>query len=272
MKTKKKIQILLTNDDGIDSPGLWAAAKSLSKLGFVTVAAPREQSTATGHSLPSTSDGTIKVKNLEVEGQNWAIHAVGGSPAQAVLHGILELMPEPPDLVVSGINYGENVGNSISISGTIGAAQEAASLGYPALAVSLEMDSPEYYYTHSPLVDFSIAAYFTQVFARMLLEKHMPDDVDILKIDVPCNAKKHTPWKITRQSRHRFYIPYIEREGSWDDKGVIKVNLDSDPEKIGKDSDIWALIHDQVVSVTPLSLDMTSRVDFGMLTDLLKNK
>jgi 5'-nucleotidase len=270
MDIKHRPQILLTNDDGIDSPGLWAAAKALSRLGFVTVSAPRDQSTATGHSLPITSDGTIQVRNLRVDDQNWVVHAIGGSPAQAVLHGILEVLPTPPDLVVSGINYGENIGNSITISGTIGAAQEAASLGIPALAVSLEMESPEYYYSHSPHVDFSSAGYFTGVFAQMLLEKRMPFDVDILKLDIPAGATPETPWRVTRQSRHRFYVPYVVREGSWDDKGVINVNLDSDPEKIGRDTDIYAIIHDKVVSVTPLSLDMTSRVDPGELAAYLK--
>ena len=104
-----KPNILLTNDDGIRSPGLWAAAEALSELGFVTVAAPRDQSSGMGRSLPSTSDGLIRTETMEVHGKEWNVHSVGGSPAQAVLHGILEIMPQPPDLVVSGINYGENV-------------------------------------------------------------------------------------------------------------------------------------------------------------------
>jgi len=80
--TKK--QILLTNDDGIRSPGLWAAAEALSELGYVTVAAPREQSSGMGRSLPSTSDGIINMEKVQVNGQEWTVYAVGGSPAQAV--------------------------------------------------------------------------------------------------------------------------------------------------------------------------------------------
>ena len=86
----EKCQILLTNDDGIQSPGLWAAAEALSDLGYVTVAAPREQSTGTGRSLPSTSDGIIRAEVLRVCGKDWTVYAVGGTPAQAVLNRILE--------------------------------------------------------------------------------------------------------------------------------------------------------------------------------------
>ncbi len=144
----EKYQILLTNDDGIQSPGLWAAAEALSTLGYVTVAAPRDQSSGMGRSLPGTSDGIIQPETLVVHGQSWTVYAVGGSPAQAVLHAILEIMPQKPDLVVSGINYGENIGTGITVSGTVGAAMEGAALGYKALAVSLETEQ-KYHLSYS---------------------------------------------------------------------------------------------------------------------------
>jgi 5'-nucleotidase len=107
-----------------------------------------------GRSLPSTSSGIIRKQTLMVNGQEWTVHAVSGSPAQAVLHGALEIMPQKPDLVVSGINYGENVGQGVTISGTVGAAMEAASLGIPALAISLEV-AQEYHFSYSREIDFS---------------------------------------------------------------------------------------------------------------------
>src|SRR5512143_2681600 len=180
-------QILLTNDDGIRSPGLWAAAAALAPLGYVTVAAPEEQSSGMGRSLPSTSSGIIRKQTLVVNGQEWTVHAVSGSPAQAVLHGALEIMPQRPDLVVSGINYGENVALGVTISGTVGAALEAAALGIPALAVSLEA-AAQYHFSYSRDIDFSAAAHFAALFGRVLLEKKMPEDVRVLKIDVPSNA------------------------------------------------------------------------------------
>ena len=100
-----RYQILLTNDDGIQSPGLWAAAKALSKIGYVTVAAPRDQASSTGRSLPITSDGRITHTRLKIGEQEWSTYAVGGTPAQSVLHGVLEIIGEKPDLVVAGINY-----------------------------------------------------------------------------------------------------------------------------------------------------------------------
>ena len=148
MSGQKEPLILLTNDDGIKSPGLWAAAEALSDLGFVTVAAPREQSSGAGRSMPITSDGLIVEEEVVVNGKTWKVYAVGGSPAQAVQHGILEIMPRPPDLVVAGINYGENLTVGITISGTVGAALEGQAFGVPALAVSLEMPM-EYYGSHS---------------------------------------------------------------------------------------------------------------------------
>ena len=118
--------ILLTNDDGIQSPGLWAAAEALSDLGWVQVVAPREQQSGMGRSLPATSKGRIYKEKMTVRGKEWTVYAVDGTPAQAVQHGVLELTDTTPALVVSGINYGENTGNGVTISGTVGAALEAS--------------------------------------------------------------------------------------------------------------------------------------------------
>jgi len=128
-----EFQILLSNDDGIDSPGLWAAAEALDELGYVTVAAPRDHMSATGRGFQKNSDGTIITKKLSVNDKEWDVYAVGGSPSQSVAHGILEIVPRKPDLVVTGINFGENFGTDVTYSGTVGAAIEAASLGIPGL-------------------------------------------------------------------------------------------------------------------------------------------
>lgn len=262
-------QILLTNDDGIKSPGLWAAAEALSALGFVTVAAPREQSSGTGRSLPNTSDGIIKVETMTVGGKAWTVHAVGGTPAQAVLHAVLEIMPQKPDLVVSGINYGENVGTGISISGTVGAALEAASLGIPALAMSLET-APDKHLSYDIDVDFSAAADFTAHFARALLERHFPADVQVLKVDVPADAVPQTAWQVTRLSRQRYYLPTAPQRKSWGEPGTVGYREAFAPENDDKDTDVYVLRVARQVSVTPLSLDFTSRVDLDELDGLLR--
>ena len=265
-----KCQILLTNDDGIQSPGLWAAAEVLSELGFVTVAAPRDQSSGMGRSLPSSSDGIIRTEVIHVRGKEWTVYAVGGSPAQAVLHGILEIMPQRPDLVVSGINYGENVGTGVTISGTIGAALEAASHGIPALAMALETNR-EHHQSYSTDVDFSAAAYFTAHFARQMLEKHLPPDVDLLKVDVPSKATRQTPWQVTRIAGQRYYVPVPPKRKSWDEPGGVDYAEAAILNGEHKDSDVYVLRVRREVSVTPLSLDLTSRVDFDELNRLLRN-
>jgi 5'-nucleotidase len=263
-----KYQILLTNDDGIQSPGLWAAAEALSSLGYVTVVAPREQSSGVGRSLPSSSDGKINPQTLSVHGKDWTVYAVGGTPAQAVLHGVLEIMPQAPHLVVSGINYGENLGTGVTVSGTVGAALEAASLGIPAMAVSLRTN-PDHYLSYSQEVDFSTAGYFVTLLARQMLEKRLPTDVDILKVDIPDTATPATPWEITRQSRHRYFKSLRPLRSDWSQPAEIGYEIEVDPHQLPTDCDIYALLVKQVVSVTPLSIDLTSRVDFNSLKNLL---
>ncbi|MEA3439246.1 MAG: 5'/3'-nucleotidase SurE [Chloroflexota bacterium] len=264
-----KPQILLTNDDGIRSPGLWAAAAALSKIGFVHVAAPRDQYSGAGRSMPSTSDGTIEPRSVTVNGKEWTVYSVGGAPAQTVLHAVIEILPSCPDLVVSGINYGENVGSGVTISGTVGAAMEAAALGAKAIAISLETEL-EHHLSYSEEVDFTAAAHFAAYFGRLLLEKHMPADVDVLKVEVPSDASFDTPWEVTRLSRRRYFDPVDPQRESWEQPGWIGYRLAGGLDQDRSDTDIYALRQKRVVSVTPLSLDLTSRVDLGELESLLR--
>ena len=261
--------ILVTNDDGIYSPGLLAAVEAVIHLGEVLVIAPTHQQTSMGRSFPPT-DGVIHQTVLTLGEQRIEAFHVDGSPAQAVLYGILLLNNGyKPDLVISGINYGENIGSGITISGTVGAAMQGASLGIPALAVSLET-APEFHRVHGE-VDWSAAQHFTREFARKLLEKQLPTDVDVLKVDIPATATADTPWKITRQSRHAYYESYliIEEEGE-ELKAQLGYRPGVRPEELEPDSDIYAFLVERVVSVTPLSLDCTSRVSLSALESLLR--
>ncbi|MBL8078023.1 MAG: 5'/3'-nucleotidase SurE [Anaerolineales bacterium] len=264
-----KKHILLTNDDGIRSPGLWAAASELSKLGYVTVAAPREQSSGMGRSLPSTSDGIIRKEQMQVNGQEWSVYAVGGSPAQAVLHGVFEILEHKPDLVVSGINYGENVGYGITISGTVGATMEAASLGIPALAVSMQTET-QYHLTHSEDIDFSTAGYFTGYFAKRLLDKKFPGEVNLMKVEVPSHATPETGWQITRLSPQRYYEPVPAKRDSWDQPGSITYKESGSLENEEQDTDVFVLRKKKMVAVTPIHLDMTARTNFKDFDEFLR--
>ena len=269
MENDQKPQILLTNDDGIHSPGLWAAAEALSTLGYVHVVAPREQFSGTGRSLPTGSDGIIESRELIVNGKKWTVYGVGGTPAQTVLHGVYEIVKTKPALLVSGINYGENVASGVTVSGTVGAALEAATLGIPALAMSLQT-LPKDHFSLSPEVDFSTAAYFTHLFAEKLLNSKMPFDVDVLKVDVPTLATPQTHWQVTRQSRERYYHPFPADRISLQDPGTIKYDARLDLDQPEEDSDLNAVLVKGIVSVTPLSFDLTSRVNLADLEHLLQ--
>lgn len=128
--------ILITNDDGVYSPGL-IAAEAVQYLGDLLIVAPRFQQTSMGRSFPKSDDvGVIEKMRVMVNGAEIDAYGVHGSPAHAVSHGILELAYKKPDLCISGINYGENLGLSLTCSGTIGAALEADSYEIPSIAVS----------------------------------------------------------------------------------------------------------------------------------------
>jgi 5'-nucleotidase len=268
---EKPIQILLTNDDGIQSPGLWAAAGALSELGYVHVVAPRDQFSGAGRSLPSTSDGIIKPQQMQVNGKLWTVYSVGGTPAQAILHAICEILPERPDLVVSGINYGENMGVGVTVSGTVGAAMEGAGNGIPALAVSLETDLAEHL-SYSTTVDFSTAAYFTALFGRMMLQRRLPYDVDLLKVDVPSDATLKTPWEVTRLSRQTYFEAVRPKRVSWNEPEPVGYRRIEKLSGIREDTDVYALRVKRVVSVTPLSLDLTSRMDLMDFDQFLRGR
>lgn len=259
--------ILFTNDDGIDSPGLWASVQAFAGFGELLVVAPREQQTGMGRSLPDSSEGRIYRQERLSSRLASTVYAVDGTPAQAVQHGVFELAPRWPALVVSGINYGENTGNGVTISGTVGAALEAASLGIPALAISQQ--TPLKLHRTYADVNFAPAAHFALMFGEWLLSSARPDDVDLLKVDLPSSATTRTPWRVTRLSRRRVYWPTRPERTALEDIGKMGYGPNTGPGKPEPDSDIYALEYDQVVSVTPMSLDMTSRTDLSRLQAII---
>jgi 5'-nucleotidase len=271
MPDNEKVQILLTNDDGIRSPGLWAAAEGLSMLGFVTVVAPREQQSGSGRSMPGQSDGVITEEEVFVRGKRWKVYAVGGTPAETVQHAVLEVMPEKPDLVVSGINFGENVGSGITISGTVGAALEGAAIGVPSIAASLEVDIA-HHLSLSEEVDFTAAVHFTCLFGEQLLKGNRIADVDVLKIDVPCDATVDTPWKLTSLSRLTYFQPAKPLRQDFKEAARLRYQKLEEEDDLEPGTDSYTLRIERVVAVTPLSIDLTSRIDFDQLDEILRNE
>ncbi|MBN1659307.1 MAG: 5'/3'-nucleotidase SurE [Anaerolineae bacterium] len=266
----EKPLILMTCDDGIESPGLRAAVRAMLPLGDVIVASPCEQQSGAGRSLPTFHDGAIHQVEYEVDGVPVLAYGTFGSPAQAVIYALVELVPRRPALCVSGINFGENVGSGVTASGTVGAAIEAADDGVPALAVSLQTPQ-EFHYRHSDQVDFTAAIHFTRLFARQMLALDMPVDVDVLKIDVPASATPDTPWRVTRLSRQRYFHATPSGREYLEEKRRLGYKMLVEHDTLEPDSDTWAIVVDRVVSVTPLSLDLTSRVILAELETLIRS-
>ncbi len=265
--------ILFTNDDGVQSPGLLAAAAAFTDVADVLVVAPNQQQSGMGRSLPINSPGTVHEYLVELNGVTHTTYGVEGTPAQAVQQGVLEIanqvMRRRPTLVISGINYGENTGNGVTISGTVGAALEAASLGIRAMAVSQQTEK-NLHLTHSKAVDFSTAAHFTRRFGLWLLENldiHT-QDVDLLKLDLPANATLDTPWSLTNLSRTRVYWPARHEKNGRKAAGPLGY-FKGDTSRSEPNSDVYAVFEEKVISLTPISLDMTSRVDFDTLQTAL---
>ena len=261
--------ILVTCDDGIESPGLRAAVRAVLPLGDVVVSAPCAQQTGAGRSLPASHDGAIHAVEYEVDGQPVPAYGVHGSPAQAVLYALLEVVDRQPALCVSGINFGENVGSGVTSSGTVCAALEATDQGVLSLAASLETDR-QYHYNHSEDIDFTAATHFTHFFAAQMLSRQLPADVDLLKLEIPCDATPETPWRVTRLSRQRYFQVLPSGRRYLGERRRLDYEMVVDHATLEPDSDIRALLVDRVVSITPLSLDLTSRVAFDKLEALLR--
>ena len=259
--------ILLANDDGIHSPGLAAAAEALIGLGELLIVAPKSQQTSTGRSYDRRATTAISEEWVEVNGQKVHAYAVDGTPAQSVMVGLHMIASRRPALVVAGINYGENLGSGVTISGTVGACLEGASSLIPSLAASVET-AIEHHYNPVDSVDFTIAQHWVRHFARSILTCGLPPGVDILKIDVPLSATLETPWRSTRVSRQRYYLPVVPSRTEPPKQNSIGYYINVDRENLEPDSDIYAFVVDRVVSVSPLTIDLTAHTD---LCDLARH-
>ena len=189
------MRILVTNDDGILSPGLTALAKALTKIGEVWVVAPDRERTAAGHAV------TLH-KPLRVQEVGPRRYAVSGTPVDCVNLAVLKLLPAPPDLLVSGINRGVNLGDDVLYSGTVSAAMEGTILGIPSMAVSQE---------GRDRFHFDAGARYVVQIARLILQDGLPDET-LVNLNIPDRPfKSITGVRVTSLSRRRFDNPIIEK-------------------------------------------------------------
>ena len=264
----QKWNIVVTNDDGIDSPGLRAAAEAVAGLGDVTIVAPSHQQTGMGRSLTGDLQASLEPVEYLIDGVPVPAYHCACSPALVVRHSLWTLLHDRKiDLLVSGINYGENLGTNVTCSGTVGAALDGASAGIPSIAMSKQTEI-ESHHKYS-LQDWSVSEYFLNYFAGMLLSRKRLAEVDILKIDVPGDATNSTAWKICKLARTSYYSRVFDSPDAGSRISDAKTVIEVDPDTLGPETDIYVLAVDKLVSVTPMSLDCTSRVNFGQLRETL---
>jgi len=251
-------RILVTNDDGIYASGLRAAARSVEGLGEVIVVAPTGQKSGVGRSISVFEP--LRFASVNLDGQK--AYAVTGTPTDSVVMGIFAIMKRLPDLVVSGINVGENIStDTVTTSGTIGAALEAASYGVPAIAASIQVvDQGDKFDTHhGTKYNFDVAIKIVRRLAVSVLEHGLPKGVDMLNLNVPDGATEDTAVVVTRLARKIFKTSVQER---LDPRGRPYYWIDG--ELIYSDAegtDVQAVYQEKKISVTPLTLDSTSRIN-----------
>lgn len=237
------IRLLISNDDGIQAPGLHRLVKTLKGLGQIWVVAPDREQSSVGHSI--TLSDPIRLVPWTIDGAD-KTYAISGTPADCVKLAISALMPEPPTLVVSGINRGENTGISVIYSGTVSAATEGTINGIPSLAVSLaSFTSSDYHY----------AAKVAEKFVREVLERGLPDGT-LLSINVPALPEAEIKGiRYVRQGRVRYQETFEKR---MDPRGRVYYWMDGD--KVlndERDTDDTA-VRSGYVAVTPIALDLTN--------------
>ncbi len=255
-------RILLTNDDGVNSVGIWAAYEALSAFADVTVCAPAVQQSAAGRSI-SIFDA-LRMNEVVINGHT--AYSVGGKPTDALLLGIHALKCNP-DFVVSGVNLGENITTeSVTTSGTVGAAMEAVNQGVPAAAFSLEMknDGDKFTDPRSHNIDFTHVKKVISDLVPLFLKEGLPDGAGLVNVNIPAGEVKG--YKATVLSPHIFDKSVETRI---DPRGKsyywICGNIRS---KGAPDTDVYAL-RQGYVSVTPLTLDNTAYAACGNTESLL---
>ena len=255
--------ILVTNDDGINSPGLAAAARGALKVGDVVIAAPNFQQTAMGRAYPHRDDlGVINVVNIDIgTGHPVEAYAVHGSPGYAAAYGVAEICPKikgrKPDITVSGINTGANCGSSITSSGTIGAALESVDMGVPALAMSLEILDYDLREPDFSDLDFASAEAATEYWVRYILEKGMPRDADFLNVNVPEEKVGPEEFVFTFLETHPYYKAQPVPERDWSQPYRIRFDSEFGDKDARAGTDIHTLHFLRKTSVTPITIDMT---------------
>lgn len=237
------MKILVSNDDGIQSKGIYALVGALKEIANVTVVAPAQEQSAVGHAI--TMQIPLRIVKTYKNGEFFG-YAVNGTPADCVKIGVRNIMKEPPDLMISGINHGSNTAVNIIYSGTVSAAREAAIMDIPAIAISV---------TNHEVTDFDFASKVAKMLAQEISGKDLPPGT-LLNVNVPdVPENKIAGILLTRMGKSKWDDIYEQRiDPAGKDYYWLKGNL------LEVDSDIeidQAAIRKNYVSVSPIHFDLT---------------
>ena len=249
------MRILVTNDDGVYAPGLRALRQELLKLGHVSVVAPATEQSAAGHSITLLTP--LLVQEVLDDDQTRLGWAVEGRPADCVKLALLELLREPPDVIISGMNAGSNAGINVLYSGTVAAAIEGAFYRHTAIAVSLEYDKKIYDYPGA-------ARYGRQVIEQILANR--PAEGSLFNVNIP--VLEHGPIKGVKVVPQNVspYQEKFDRRVNPRGRTYFWTNAEfTCPEPV-PNTDVAAL-SEQFITVTPLKFDLTDHARMGAMKD-----
>ncbi len=257
---RKKPLILVTNDDGITSPGIAALVEVMKELGEVIVIAPDKPQSGVGHAI--TINATLRIHKTKYHGVSQE-YSLSGTPVDCVKMAFSKILKRKPDLCVSGINHGSNISINVIYSGTMSAAVEAAVEGVPSIGFSL-MD-------YSIDANFTTSKYFVKQIAQQVLTFGMPKET-CLNVNIPkLNKSEVKGIKVCRQAKANWVEEFDERK---DPSGNSYfwltgkfINYD-----IGKtDTDVWA-IENGYISVVPVQYDLTAYTAISHSINIFEKK
>jgi len=242
------MHILVTNDDGVNAPGLLALAQAMREIAAVTILAPDRNWSGGGH--VKTLDRPLRIKEIPLPDGTTAL-ASDGAPSDCVALALLGYLPEKVDLVVAGINPMPNLGHDVTYSGTVTAAMEDVIWGYPAIAFSLDTDQ-----THLGAIDYGSAATIARNIAQTVLEHRLPAGI-LLNTNIPYLPESHiNGYRVTRQGL-RVYRDRLDRRVDPRGNPYYWIGGDS-PTGIPEDGTDFGALAEYFVSITPLQLDLTA--------------
>lgn len=247
------MKILISNDDGIDSPGIAALAKEMKKIGDVTVIAPRTEQSAVGHAI--TMKIPLRITEYYKNGDFFG-YAIDGTPADCLKIGIRNILKTRPDIVLSGINNGSNTAINIIYSGTVSAAREAAIMDLPAIAISQ---------TSHDAKDFSYSARIASELTKQVLKRGLPNGT-LLNVNVPNLPEEEIAGiLVTKQGKSKWDDVYEERMDPYGKKYYwLTGSLMETDDKL--ETDQFA-IKNNFVSITPVHFDLTDYATYNSINN-----